>query len=204
MINALFVETGGPYFGLDGVVPWDKEADARRCVNGAPAVAHPPCERWGRYWSGGPSAKERKALGDDAGCFAHALWYVRTFGGVIEHPEASHAFAFYGLPRPEFNGGWTQPDKYGGRSCCVSQGKYGHRARKMTWLYACKTKFPELNWGPAKGMMRLEDSPRSAEHAKQMRSDPNRIPPERISVYERLATPPEFRDVLIEIARSAL
>lgn len=202
IINALFVETNGPYFNLKDVEAWDIHRDALKCRNKYPAVAHPPCKRWGRYWSGGPSAKTKKYLGDDSGCFAFALWYVRTFGGVIEHPEASHAFKYYGLPLPNWHGGWSEVDAYGGRSCCVSQGKYGHRARKMTWLYAVKTDYPELKWGPAKNKMKMEDSPRSKEHAKQMRSNPKREKIKRISDFERLATPDEFKELLINLARS--
>lgn len=55
-IAALFVATGGCYFGLPGIDPWDKARDARLYAGPWPVVAHPPCERWGRYWSGGPSA----------------------------------------------------------------------------------------------------------------------------------------------------
>jgi hypothetical protein len=56
-INALFVETDGPYFGLENIEPWDIERNAFNCKNEAPAICHPPCKRWGRYWSGGPSVK---------------------------------------------------------------------------------------------------------------------------------------------------
>jgi hypothetical protein len=81
MIAALFVDKNGPYFGRDDVDPWDKERDARTYNGPWPVVAHPPCERWGRYWSGGPSAKTRRLLGDDDGCFESALRSVRTWGG---------------------------------------------------------------------------------------------------------------------------
>jgi hypothetical protein len=203
MINALFVETHGPYFELPWIEPWDKERNAMNCQNGAPAVAHPPCERWGRYWSGGPSAKIRRKLGDDGGCFAFALWYIRTFGGVLEHPEASHAFKFYGLPIPAKSGGWTESDRYGGRSCCVEQGHYGHPARKATWLYACKTEFPELRWGPCEKRLRMDEGFRSKEAAKEARARADFVPVKRLTEFERLATPPEFRDLLIEIAKTA-
>jgi hypothetical protein len=144
VINALFVESGGPYFNLPGVDPWDITRNAFNCSNGMPAIAHPPCDRWGRYWSGGPSVKVRRKLGDDKGCFAFALWYVRTFGGVIEHPEASHAWAYFGLRKPPKSGGWIKADEFGGFTCCVEQGHYGHKARKATWLYINGFPTPEL------------------------------------------------------------
>lgn len=52
MIAALFVETDGCYFGLDGVDPWDILRDAREYRGPHPVVAHPPCQRWGRFWHG--------------------------------------------------------------------------------------------------------------------------------------------------------
>jgi hypothetical protein len=88
-LNALFVEKDGTYFNNEIIEPFDVERNAFTVNNGLPAICHPPCERWGRYWPGQPGTKNRKKLGDDKGCFAFALWYVRTYGGVIEHPEAS-------------------------------------------------------------------------------------------------------------------
>jgi hypothetical protein len=69
-----------------------KARDARLYAGPYPVVAHPPCERWGRYWGGAPAQFPRLKLGDDSGCFAAALAAVRKFGGVLEHPEGSHAF----------------------------------------------------------------------------------------------------------------
>ncbi len=204
MISALFVETNGPYFGIEGVDPWDELRDARKYHGPHKVIAHPPCERWGRYWSGGPmlaKTEKQKLLGDDQGCFAHALWSVRTFGGVLEHPEASHAFKFFSLPIPKVTGGWTDADRYGGRTCCVAQGKYGHPAQKLTWLYGVGINFKELAWGKTPNRMRLELGPRSKEHAKEIRNAPDYTPVRRISEYERLATPEPFRDLLIELVR---
>ncbi len=86
LIAALYVQTNGCYFGLPDVDPWDEKRDARAYAGLHPVIAHPPCERWGRYWSGGPSAKVRRKLGDDAGCFAAALASVRQWGGGIGTP----------------------------------------------------------------------------------------------------------------------
>lgn len=54
MIAALYVETNGAYYGLDGVDPWDEERDARLYDGPHPVVAHPPCPRWGKMWFGQP------------------------------------------------------------------------------------------------------------------------------------------------------
>ena len=91
MIAALYVLKDGPYFGLKDVDPWDEERDARTYPGPHPVVAHPPCKRWGRYWGGAPTTWPRLTLGDDGGCFKAALGCVKRFGGVLEHPEGSHA-----------------------------------------------------------------------------------------------------------------
>jgi len=199
VIAALYVLKDGPYFGLPGVDPWDEERDARKYTESYPVIAHPPCERWGRYWSGGPSAKVKRKLGDDNGCFEHALDVVRSRGGVLEHPEASYAFKKFGLPIPKWHGGWTAPDHFGGRSCCVAQGKYGHQARKMTWLYAVLPQYPELKWGPSNGMKRLDQGYHSkAERARIIKTGVCQL----LSKRQRQETPLEFRDLLISLARS--
>lgn len=206
MIAALYVETNGVYFGLDGVDPWDQARDARSYDGPYPSVAHPPCSRWGRYWSGGPSSKIRLKLGDDDGCFAAALVSVRKYGGVLEHPEASHAWATFGICCPPWEGGWIQADSLGGYTCCVSQGHYGHESRKMTWLYVFGIDYrelPVLIWGPTFGMRRMEDSYHSAAHRREgMRNRSNNGAIEnRLSHKARARTPLPFRDLLVSIAR---
>lgn len=79
-IAALYVQTGGCYFGLDGVEPWDEVKDARKYDGPHSVVSHPPCARWGKYWYGSPSSSKRLTLGDDDGCFSAALNSVRTWG----------------------------------------------------------------------------------------------------------------------------
>ena len=150
-IAALYVERGGAYWDLPGVDPWDEMRDARLYAGPHPVVAHPPCQRWGRYWGGGPSAKVKRAKGDDNGCFAAALAAVRRWGGVLEHPEASHAWRAFGLVEPPWAGAWVRADwmdGFDGWTCCVDQGAYGHRARKKTWLYAHGVEVAVASLGP--------------------------------------------------------
>jgi hypothetical protein len=203
MIAALFVETDGVYSGLPDVDVWDVTRDARLYSGPHPVVAHPPCERWGRYWYGGPmlhSLGKRKQLGDDGGCFAHALWAVRQFGGVLEHPEASGAWSYFGIMPPLRNGGWSRADQFAW-TCCVEQGAYGHRSRKATWLYAVDVDLPSMTWGRAKGdFIRLDEE----FHSKAERRKSQRVGAlARLPKRERAATPIPFRDVLLSIARSA-
>lgn len=145
MVSALFVDTKhGPYPSL-GLDCWDEARDAREYNGSNPIVAHPPCKRWGRYWNGGPSAKTPRKLGDDGGCFASAFRNLQRVGGVIEHPEASHAWAAFGIPRPGWRQGWVKDGDLW--SCCVSQHWYGHAARKLTWLAYVGNRAPfDLDW----------------------------------------------------------
>lgn len=203
MIAALFVETDGIYFGRDDVDPWDLRRDAKTYDGVAPVVAHPPCKRWGRYWFGGPSAKVRRKLGDDDGCFESALASVRRCGGVLEHPEASHAWRCFGLNAPPRSGGWVSAGLCGGWTCCVEQGHYGHAARKATWLYAYGVDLPSLIWGPSQGKMRMDAGFHSAQERANAVANGWR-PVERLSAKQRLATPAPFAELLISMAKTAM
>lgn len=199
MISALYVISGGPYYGLKNIDPWDSTRDARKYKGPYPVIAHPPCERWGRYWSGGPSAKTRRLKGDDDGCFAHALWAVRTFGGILEHPEASHAWSWHGLNRPPRNGGWVPADQYGGYTCCVAQGHYGHKAQKLTWLYGVGISLTPLRWGLCSGRQRLDEGFHSNSERKYSKRS---TIGERLGKRECAETPIKFRDTLINMIRT--
>lgn len=201
MIAALYVQTGGVYYGLDSVEPWDEARDARGYDGPFSVVAHPPCERWGRYWGGSPTTWPRLKLGDDNGCFAAALASVRRFGGVLEHPEGSHAWRRFELNTPPRDGGWVAADWKGGWTCCIEQGHFGHRARKATWLYAHGVDLPSLPWGRAPGdFLRLDDGFHSAEErARAVKTGVC----QRLSKKQRAATPIPFRDLLISIAQTA-
>lgn len=200
MISALFVETNGAYFGLPEIDPWDKTRDARLYRGPHPVIAHPPCERWGRYWSGGPSAKVRRKLGDDDGCFRAAFQAVHAYSGVLEHPEGSHAWREFGIHEPPKIGGWVQlTDRC--FTCCVEQGHYGHAARKATWLfYVGDREPPDLIWGPCAPRQRLDQGFYSAEERRRaVRTGACQC----LSKRQRAATPLPFRDALIALARHA-
>lgn len=197
MIAALYVMADGPYSGLPDVEVWDEQRDARKYTGPYRVVAHPPCERWGRYWHGGPSARVRRVKGDDGGCFAAALVAVRKYGGILEHPAASAAWEAFGLNKPPRSGGWVNADFGGGWTCCVDQEHYGHRAQKATWLYACGVPLPSLRWGKGVSRIRLDDGYHSAE---ELRRTIRTGICQRLSKRERLETPVAFRDLLVFIA----
>ena len=200
MIAALYILEDGPYIGRDDVDPWPESRDARSYEGPHPVVAHPPCKRWGRYWSGGPSAKVRREKGADGGCFRAAMGSVIRWGGVLEHPEGSHAWNAFGIAKPPKSGGWVNAGLYTpGWTCCVEQGHYGHPARKATWLYAVGAELPELIWGKAHGKRRLDDGATRAQRAAGVGVNRDRITPR-----ECIETPEPFVELLLSIARSAL
>lgn len=203
MIVALFVETGGCYFGLPNVDPWDEARDARLYDGPWPVVAHPPCARWGRYWHGSPRKPHQYRFGDDGGCFAAALAAVRRWGGVLEHPAYSGAWRTFGLVWPRPGEGWVSAGLGDpGWVCHVEQAHYGHMARKATWLYACHVDLPTLNWTAAQQRLPkialerygYEKARRTGVMAYVGGKDKSKI---------RAATPSAFRDLLISIAETA-
>jgi len=191
VIAALYVQPRGCYTDIEGVDPWDEARDARTYAGPYPVVAHPPCASWGRYAKVTPESRALgPLLGDDGGTFAAALASVERFGGVLEHPRDSKAWARYGLPVPSPAGGWTRGLGRPGWSCLVDQGHYGHAAQKPTWLYFVgQGEPPALVWG--------QSSP------PPIGSGARRGNLESMSKIQRAATPRAFADVLIGLARLA-
>jgi hypothetical protein len=202
MIAALYVEKNGAYFGIPGIDPWDIERDARRYSGPWPVVAHPECQRWGRFWHGSTRKPHQFKLGDDNGCFAAALASVRKWGGVLEHPADSHAWKAFNLTAPKRFAGWSRADDCSGFTCYVEQAHYGHAARKGTWLYACGVALPELNWTRAEQRLPAYAIKRYG-YAKARRIGVMAAIGGKDKTKLRNATPPEFRDLLISIAKSA-
>ena len=192
VIAALFVESGGIYAGRPDVDLWPKERDARRYDGPHPVVAHPPCERWGRWWWADGSAQP----GNDGGCFAAALAAVEQFGGVLEHPAHSHASASHRPPVPAPDGRWA-PNLYRpGVSVHVEQGHYGHRARKATWLYYVGDSPPEVSRGASVSRAYL-CRPNRDKHGRGGNADV-----EIMGAKEARSTPPAFAELLLSMARS--
>ena len=208
-VAALYVQTGGAYYGIEGVDPWDEKRDARTYAGPHPVVAHPPCQRWGKMWAGSPSVIARtgvrKKKGDDSGCFATALAAVRRYGGVLEHPWGSHAWSHFGITVPPRVGGWVDAGDGRGVTCCVEQGRYGHYAPKPTLLYAVGVEVPELRWGKYE----VKDADFPAWAMEKYGREKCR----RLGVLSfkgggkdstpRIHTPIEFRDLLLRIADTA-
>jgi hypothetical protein len=193
-VSAIYVMSDGPYRArLEDC--WDEERDARGYIGPNPVVAHPPCKRWGRWWYADGSERP----GNDGGLFNHALGCVMTWGGVLEHPAASHAWAAHGLRRP-INGEWIHamehPRKHGTLwTTQVPQRNYGHKARKLTWLlYFGDTPPPPLDWSPPKKQTHYLCPP---GRKKGTRGDTS---VKLLTRRENAETPGPFADLLISLA----
>ena len=203
-VSALYVETDGVYFGVPGVSPWDELRDARKYAGPNPVVAHPPCQRWGRFWHGSTRKPHQYNMGDDSGCFESALESLHKWGGVLEHPMDSNAWEHFGLRKPPRAGGWVEAAK-GVWTCCVYQGHYGHFAGKGTWLLVVGIDYnelPNLRWGKCEQRLHpvalkkhgYEKARRIGMIAMVGGKDKTKI---------RNATPLEFSKLLLSIARKA-
>lgn len=189
-VAALYVDPKGVYSTFDDVDVWGIDRDARRYRGPHPVVAHPPCNLWvnlaavnyKRY--GG----EHNRPGNDGGCFLEALRAACDYGGVVEHPAFSNAWKHYGLTAPRGEG-WTHNINNGYWVCEVWQSTYGHKARKRTWLiYYGRTPPAQLRW---------ERRPGTHQCGWFDRNKPT------LGKREASATPPEFAEVLINLARNA-
>lgn len=121
-VAALYIDPRGPYPSMPGVDCWDIERDARLYSGPHPVVAHPPCGPWGQL--------RHMCTQQDPTCGPRAVEQVRRWGGVLEHPAYSRLFRRCGMPHPS-----ELPDEHGGRTIEVEQVRWGHVARKRTWLY---------------------------------------------------------------------
>lgn len=197
MIAALYVRPDGPYARMPGVDLWPEDRDARLYAGPWPVVAHPPCSRWCRL-AGLVEARWGHKRGDDGGCFAAALAAVRRWGGVLEHPADSAAWKAFGLMAPPRAGGWITAGDWKGWTCCVEQGHYGHAARKATWLYVAGVDaLPSLRWGPVSAAS-VQANVSYCRNRRWAGEDRPRL--SRMSASD---TPAAFRDLLLDLARTA-
>jgi hypothetical protein len=193
-VAALYVEKGGVYYGLPDVDPWDEERDARLYAGPYPVVAHPPCARWCRL-AGLVQARWGHKRGEDGGTFAAALAAVRRYGGVLEHPAYSDAWLTFDLPPPSIGGGW-QAGICGGWSAHVEQSRYGHPAKKATWLYAYGVDPSPLRWGAMPDVASTALVSWCGNHTSKFDRRP------RVGKAAAARSPEPFRDLLLDMARS--
>jgi hypothetical protein len=188
-VAALYIDPRGPYPKLLGAeYCWDAERDARTYPGPWPVVAHPPCGPWGRL-------RHLCRRPEDRALFGFALDSVRRFGGVLEHPYRSRAFAAHALPYPgEF------PDAVGGRTIEVEQVRWGHVARKRTWLYLVGVREPREMPPPREPTHWI-----SGGRGRSSSSNHTPVPPglKIASAQQRRRTPDDFARWLISLAEQA-
>lgn len=194
-VAALFVAPDGPYPTMPGVECWDEARDARTYDGPYPVVAHPPCARWCKLAKFVESQYGHQ-VGDDGGTFAAALRAVRTWGGVLEHPAFSLAWAAHCLVDPPEGGGW-QRTLDGEWVCDIAQSAYGHVATKRTWLLLCKADPPagETDWRRPKGEKVIGSSTVRPDGTVDRRNDT------RLHDARAIHTPQAFADYLVTLAR---
>lgn len=154
--------------------------------------------RWGKFWHGSTAKPHQFRKGEDQGCFAAALTAVRNYGGVLEHPAYSHAWAWFGINKPPTKGGWIKADEFGGYTCYVEQGHYGHVSRKGTWLYAVDVPLIDLKWGHS-GQRLDPKMVKKYGYEKARRIGVVAMIGGKDKTNIRNRTPVEFRDLLLRM-----
>lgn len=121
-----------------------------------------------------------------------------------QHPRPPACAGPAPAPVDLARGGWIRADARGW-TCCVEQGRYGHYATKPTLLYAVGTDLPELRWGKSPPPTEADFPPDAvAKHglAYCKRAGVLAFKGGGTDSAPRIGTPPEFRDLLLSIARS--
>ena len=180
-VSALYIDPlRGPYPALLGEANcYGVGRDATKYRGPGPVVAHPPCAHWSRL--------KALATAPDMHCGPIAVRQVRRIGrGVLEHPADSSLWRFCGLPRPgelSFDGTFTLE---------VEQVRWGHKARKRTWLWFVGVDRSSLPPVPPH---------REATHcvddgAARLAGRPARLP--SLKSWETHLTPPTFARWLVK------
>lgn len=200
-VAALFVSPKGPYCGRADVDAWDEDRDARDYRGPLPVVAHPPCGRWSKLAASVEARyPERFPIGVDGGCFASALQSVFRWGGVLEHPAETKAWAEYALPEPKFSKWFGFLRSLPGRRSNalayvteVMQVDYGHPARKRTWLlYVGINRPAPLLW----------EGRKASKVVGFCTNRCNRPVSDRLNSQASSRTPEAFAECLISLARN--
>ena len=198
MVSALYIDSRGPYVGLPGVDPWPLDRDAMLYSGPHPVVAHPPCGPWGRL--------AMLCTKQDPTTGPRAVEQVIRWGGILEHPAGSMLWSSQKrseITGPDLLGDLPRPgelDLYGRGlfTIEVDQCRWGHKARKRTWLL-----FAGLHPG-AVGTLPSWRPPThvidSSSSSKRAGTDKGRHLPKSL----RHLTPPRFARWLICLAGLAL
>lgn len=186
-VAALYIDPRGPYPRIEGVDCWDEQRDARKYEGPHPVVAHPPC---GSY----SALRHLRKDHADKDCALRAVDQVRSFGGVLEHPANSKLFDVCGLPKPG-----ELPDAFGGRTIEVEQVRWGHVARKRTWLYLVGIRDAGFDPPPAEPTHWVS----GWRYRRDKRGGVAPLHIKQCSAQQRRRTPIAFAEWLVKLARSS-
>ncbi|HEV8462121.1 MAG TPA: hypothetical protein VGQ38_15585 [Gaiellaceae bacterium] len=199
-VAALYIDPRGPYPAL-GVDCWDESRDARLYDGPNPVVAHPPCGPWGKL--------RHLYRGAEHDCAPRALEQVRAFGGVLEHPAGSQLWRYAELPAPalDADGVWHPTscgklfDRFDGFTIEVEQVRWGHVARKSTWLYLVGVELAWLRWPPPRDPTHWTSGGRTMSTRTGAP-----VPPgiKVCSAQQRRRTPLAFARYLVSLAEAVL
>jgi hypothetical protein len=118
---------------------------------------------------------------------------------VLEHPAYSDAWPAHDLNRPPSGGGWVNADFRGGWTCYVEQFRYGHPAKKATWLYLHGAMtLPALRWGLLPVGQSTALVSWCGNHTSKFDARP------RVGKAVASQTPIAFRDLLLELAMECI
>jgi hypothetical protein len=126
----------------------------------------------------------------DPSCGPRAVEQVRTYGGVLEHPEGSRLWDECRLPPPGDGNDF-------GVTFLVHQVAWGHACNKPTWLYVVGVQPMAVS----ALIGETQDITLKPTHKVRNRTAGNLL---QASRQMRSATPPAFRDLLIRIARTSI
>ena len=86
LVTVLFVSDKSYYLRDNRFDCWTKNRDALQYEGSSPVIVHPPCRLWGRLRALSTADIKEKKLA------VNSVYYIRKFGGVLEHPAGSKLF----------------------------------------------------------------------------------------------------------------
>ena len=175
-VAALCVAPNSIYKKMLGVECFDQKRDVRSFAGGMPIVAHPPCRAWSAY-----TAHQAKPADGERELGLLCADWLRSEGGVLEHPAHSRLFPAAGLPLP----GQRIGDLF---TMLVLQAWWGYPMRKATWLCFSRIDVREL------------DVPYVEHDSRAGLGDRRRQ--QVMSKHQRAATHPALADWLVSAART--
>lgn len=136
--NVYFVSSRSNYKTVPGFNCFDEKRNALVNPPLSPSIYHPPCRLFSKLRAFSTAPVTEKYL-------AHwAMYFVRVYGGVVEHPFDSQLWQIYGINKV------GKVDEFGGFWYIIDQHWFGFPTRKRTGLYIVGCKLSELPRLPLK------------------------------------------------------